>query len=526
MNAISDQIPADSCSDPLLTVNRISKAFGGSLALDGVSITLRGGEVHAIVGENGAGKSTLLNILSGALLPDAGEIRICGNPVHFATPRNAQESGVGTVFQELSLVPSLSVAENIFPNRAPVRCGVFIRWPALYRKAADLMAQFGIKIDVRAPVDRLANSTRQIVEIAKALSLKAEIILLDEPTSALTPDEVNALFGVIRRLKTNGIGIIYVGHRMREVFEIADRITVLRDGRKIGTFRKEQTSTKEIVRLMVGRELEAMFQPRRGRIGETLLEAKGISHSGLFQDVVLAVRKREIVGLAGLMGSRRSEVAMALAGVLPTTSGTIQVQGKTVRMRGLADAIKLGIAYLPADRKTQGLFPENSIGDNIISATLPRFSKWGFLDRSRRDRMSTEYVRRLNVQTAGVQQLIDYLSGGNQQKVLIAKWLLTQPRILIVDEPTKGIDVGAKYEIHALLRSLADDGAGIVVISSDMPELLGLCDRIVVMHEGRVSGELAAEVATEDSIIRCAVGFDAQAAEQTGNHHESGRSPS
>ena len=501
-------------SEPLLAVDQVSKAFAGSLALKGVSISLMRGEVHAIVGENGAGKSTLLNILSGAVMPDAGEIRVRGNPVHFTTPKNAQESGIGTVFQELSLVPSLSVAENIFPNRAPVRCGVFIRWSTLHQRAEELMAQFGLKIDAKAPVDRLPNSTRQIVEIAKALSLKAEIILLDEPTSALTPDEVDALFGVIRRLKASGIGIVYVSHRMREVFGIADRITVLRDGCKIGTFGRKETSTEEIVRLMVGRELEAMFQPRMGRISGVLLEAKGISHSGLFQDVNLTVREREIVGLAGLMGSRRSEVGMALAGALPMTSGTIQVKGKPVRMHGMADAIKLGIAYLPAQRKAEGLFPEYSIGDNIISATLPRFSKWGFLDRARRDRVSKQYMRRLKVQASGVQQLVDHLSGGNQQKVLIAKWLITRPRVLIVDEPTKGIDVGAKYEIHALLRNLADGGVGIVVISSDMPEILGLCDRIVVMHEGRISGELAAESATEESIIRCAVGFDAEVAEQ------------
>ncbi len=504
----------DADSNRLLVVERVSKAYGGSLALDNVSISLMRGEVHAIVGENGAGKSTLLNILSGAVMPDAGEIRVRGDLVHFTTPKSAQENGIGTVFQELSLVPSLSVAENIFPNRAPVRHGVFIRWSTLHQRAEELIAQFGLKIDVKAPVDRLANSTRQVVEIAKALSLKAQIILLDEPTSALTPDEVDALFGVIRRLKTNGIGIIYVSHRMREVFGIADRITVLRDGRKIGTFAKQHTSTKEIVRLMVGRELDAMFEPRKGRISNILLEAKRISHSGLFQDVDLTVRGGEIVGLAGLMGSRRSEVGMALAGALPTTSGTIQVEGKTVWMDGIADAIKLGIAYLPAERKTDGLFSEYSIGDNIISATLPRFSKWGFLDRASRDRISKHYVRRLNVQASGVQQLVGHLSGGNQQKVLIAKWLITRPRILIVDEPTKGIDVGTKYEIHALLRGLADGGAGIVVISSDLPEILGLCDRIVVMHEGRISGELAAEVATEDAIIRCAVESDAQAVEQ------------
>lgn len=500
----------------LLTVERVNKSFGGIRVLDGVSIDLLPGEVHAIVGENGAGKSTLLNILSGVLTPDAGEIRVRGDPVHFATPKDAQRRGIGTVFQELSLVPSLSVSENIFPNRAPVWRGGFIRWSALHKEAQDLMAQFGVKIDVRASVDRLTNSARQVVEVAKALSLKAQILLLDEPTSALSPDEVGALFGAIRRLKTAGIGIIYISHRMHEVFEVADRITVLRDSRKIGSFVKTETSAKDVVRLMVGRELRAMFEPRRGRIGGILIQAERLSHSGSFQDVDLTVRSGEIVGLAGLLGSGRSALGMALAGLLRPTSGTIQVEGSTVWMRGISDAIKLGIAYLPAERKTDGLFLENSIGDNMIAATLAEFSKYGLLDRTRRDRISQQYIGRLNVRASGVHQLAEHLSGGNQQKVMIAKWLITQPRILIVGEPTKGIDVGAKYEIHALLRSLADDGGAIVVISSDLPEILGLSDRIVVMHEGRVSGELAADAASEDAIIRCAVGLDSRAAEPTG----------
>jgi ABC-type sugar transport system ATPase subunit len=507
---------ADGCA-PLLAVERTGKVFGGSVALDGVSIDLRRGEVHAIVGENGAGKSTLLNILSGAVTPETGEIRVHGELVHFTNPKDAQESGIGTVFQELSLVPNLSVSENIFANRAPVRHGVFVRWSALHEQAQHLMAEFGLKINVKVPVDQLPSSTRQVVEIAKALSLDAQIILLDEPTSALTADEVDALFAVIRRLKANGIGIIYISHRMQEVFGIADRITVLRDGRKIGTFAKERTSPREIVRLMVGRELDAMFEARRGRVGDIVLQAKGLSHPGLFNDVNLTVRAGEIVGLAGLMGSRRSELGMALAGVRPTSSGVIQVKGKTVQMQGISDAIKLGIAYLPAERKTDGLFPEYSIGDNIISAVLPRFSKYGFVDRAKRDRVAGQYLNRLNVRASGVHQVVEHLSGGNQQKILVAKWLITKPRILIVDEPTKGIDVGAKYEIHGLLRGLADGGAGILVISSDTPELLGLCDRIIVMSEGRISGEFTAQAATEDAIIRCAIQLDSEVAKETGN---------
>jgi ABC-type sugar transport system ATPase subunit len=519
MNAVPEEMrPGEEAAHPrLLTVEGISKSFGGHPALKSVSIDLLAGEVHAIVGENGAGKSTLMNILSGALRPDAGEIRVQGGLVQFATPRDAQERGIGTVFQELSLVTSLSVSENIFPNRAPVALGGFIRWSTLHQKAQDLMNQFGLKIDVKAPVGRLPHSARQVVEIAKALSLKAQIILLDEPTSALTQDEVDPLFSVIRRLKFSGIGIIYVSHRMHEVFEIADRISVLRDGQKVGTFRKAETSTREIVRLMVGRELEAMFEPRRGRIDGILLQAEKLSCPGSFQEVDLIVRAGEIVGLAGLIGAGRSDLGLALAGALQPGSGTLRLDGYAVRLRGITDAIKLGIAYLPAERKTDGLFLESSIGDNVIAATLAQFSRFGLLDRAKRNSVAERYIDRLSVRASSVYQLVRRLSGGNQQKVLIAKWLITRPRILIADEPTKGIDVGAKYEIHALLRGLADDGAGIVVISSDMPEILGLCDRIVVMREGRISGEFTAKAATEDAIIRCAVGFEAQAAEESRN---------
>ncbi|HJW10451.1 MAG TPA: sugar ABC transporter ATP-binding protein, partial [Albitalea sp.] len=439
--------------------------------------------------------------------PDAGEIRIDGRSVHFASPKDAQQSGIGTVFQELSLMPMLSVAENVYPHRAPVTRGGFIRWSALYRQAQALLAPFGVQVDVRALVERLPTSTRQVVEIAKALSLDARVLLLDEPTSALTPDESAALFAVVRQLKARGIGIVYISHHLHEVFELADRITVLRDGRKIDTLRRADTDTARIVRMMVGRDLSAMFEPRRGTRGQRLLRAERLGHTGTFRDVTLDLHAGEIVGLAGLMGSRRSELGQALAGALQPTAGTIAIDGRPVTLRHVADAIDHGIAYLPAERKTEGLFLDHSIADNVIAASLPQFSDHGLLATARRDSAAQDYVARLNVRAADVQQPVGRLSGGNQQKVLLAKWLVTKPRLLIVDEPTRGIDVGAKAEIHALLRRLADDGAGLLVISSDLPELLGLADRIVVMHEGRISGEMPASVATEEALLHCAVGL-------------------
>ncbi|MFQ5971469.1 MAG: sugar ABC transporter ATP-binding protein [Alphaproteobacteria bacterium] len=496
---------------PLLVVRNASKAYSSTQALDDVSIDLLPGEVHALVGENGAGKTTLMNILSGVVTPDMGEIRISGEAVQFANPRQAQERGIGTVFQELSLVPSLSVAENVFTNRAPSRRGGLIRWGELHRRTRRLIALFDVDIDVKSPVGDLPVSTRQLVEIAKALSVEAQIILLDEPSSALMPDEVAALFRVVRRLKASGIGIIYVSHRMREIFEIADRITVLRDGHKIGTYVRSETTPDKIVRLMVGRELNTMFERRSAGSRDELLRTERLGVSGLFSDVNLTLHSGEIVGLAGLMGSRRGELGRTLGGALRPTVGMIMVDGVPVTMRGIADAIRLGIAYLPEDRKTDGLFLEKSVADNIIATMLRQVSRWGFVDGGKRNRIAEDYVGQLKVRTSGVSQLLGRLSGGNQQKVLVAKWLVTKPRILIVDEPTKGIDVGAKYEIHALLRRLADDGAGIIVISSDLPELLGLCDRIVVMHEGQFTGELSAEEATEESIMSRAAGLSDRA---------------
>ena len=492
---------------PILEARNISKSYSGTQALDSISVDLFAREVHAVVGENGAGKTTLLNILSGVVTADSDQILLHGEPVRVSSPRHAQELGIGTVFQELSLVPGVSVAENVFPNRAPTVRGGLINWRALYARTRSLMAEFGVDIDVRQPVGELPIGTRQLVEIAKALSVNADILLLDEPTSALTPDEISALFAVIRRLRANGMGIIYVSHQMREIFEIADRVTVLRDGRRMGTYATAETSPDKVIRLMVGRALNDMFEPRRGRIGAKLLQADRLSRTDAFHHVDITLRQGEIVGLAGLMGSGRSELAHVLAGVKRPTSGTIRVDGHPVYLKGVADAVALGISFLPEERKRDGLFLEKSIGDNIIVTAQKRFSRFGLVDTAKRAAVARDYVARLDIRTPSINQLVGRLSGGNQQKVLLAKWLVTEPRILVVDEPTKGIDVGAKFEIHALLRHLADNGTGVIVISSDLPELLGLCDRILVMREGRITGEAAGDSATEEAVMALASGL-------------------
>lgn len=498
--------PPLNTAPPVLAALAICKGFAGTRVLDDVSFDLFAGEVHAIVGENGAGKSTLMNILSGVIAPDAGEIRVDGRGVRFDSPTDAQQSGIGTVFQELSLVDVLSVAENLFPNRAPVGRGGLIRWRALREQALALLTQLNVRVDPGQLVQRLPTSTRQLVEIAKALSLSGHVLIMDEPTSALTPDEVAALFEAIRRLKSQGVGIIYISHHLNEVFALADRITVLRDGRKIETMAASQTSREQVVRKMVGRDLAPPLGAGHRTPGDFRLRARRLALAGHFADVDLDLRAGEIVGLAGLAGCGRNELAQTLAGLLRPSAGSVEIDGKPRRLRGIHEAISLGVAYLPAERKTEGLFLEQSIAENVVASTLRRFSRHGLLSSARRDTTAAEQCRRLDVRTTGIHQAVGRLSGGNQQKVLLAKWLLTNPKTLIIEEPTRGIDIGAKAEIHALLRRLAAEGTAVLVISSDLPELLAVCDRIVVMHAGRATGEMKASEATEDRVMHLAVG--------------------
>jgi len=497
-------------SAPLLEVRGVSKSFPGTQALSDVSFDLLPGEVHALMGENGAGKSTLMHILSGVYVPDAGDIRINGQPVQINNPRQAQDLGIGMVFQELSLVSSLSIAENIFPNRAPSRLPGVIDWPRLYQNTRQLIAQFDQDLDVRTPVGMLNVTTRQIIEIVKAFSLNAKILLLDEPTSALTLDEVERLFDTIRRLKQRGIGIVYVSHRIAEVMEITDRVTVLRDGKLVGTYATADMTPDALIEKMVGRKLlNDLFAKRTSSNGAELLRVEKLTRKNEFSDISFEVRKGEIIGVAGLKGARRSELFRALVGITRPSSGQIWLEGKLMNFRSPQQAFARGMAYLPEERKTDGLFLRMPLSRNIVSATLKNFARWGIMSRRREVDTSQHLAQRLNIRATSMRQTVGRLSGGNQQKVMLSKWLIERPQILIIDEPTKGVDVGTKAEVHQLLRQLADQGVGILFISSELPEILGLAQRILVMYEGRIRGELLADETDEQTIMTLASGYEA-----------------
>jgi ribose transport system ATP-binding protein len=497
-------------STPMLETRGIRKAFPGTQALQDVSFQVLPGEVHALVGENGAGKSTLMHILSGVLQPDSGETLIQGVRTKIHHPKEAQDLGIGTVFQELSLIPNLSVAENVFPNRAPTRNIGLVNWGALYNRTQDLLEPFQVDINPKTLVRHLNVSNKQIVEIAKALSLEAKILLLDEPTAALSPDEVHILFKLIRHLKENGLAIVFISHRVQEIFEIADRVTILRDGERVGTYAISELSPDQMVQLMVGRALQDLEVQKARQDFKEILRVEELSGEKAFQEVSFTLRKGEILGLAGLKGAGRPEVARAIVGADQPSAGKIFVEGKQVSIHSPADALRYGIGYLPEERKLQGLFLQLAVSHNIVVANLKRFSRYGLMDAQREKATARGYVEQLDIRTPSVEQLVGRLSGGNQQKVMLAKWLLTNPKILIVDEPTHGIDVGAKIEIHALLSDLSSQGVGILLISSELPEILSLADRIVVMHEGRITGELPASEASEEKIIALASGHVSQ----------------
>jgi len=495
---------------PRLELTGISKAFGGVPAVIDMSFAVSPGEIHALVGENGAGKSTVMNMVSGVLAPDSGEIRLDGAPVVLISPKRAQDLGVGTVFQELSLVPALSIAENIFSNRPPTNALGVIRWGALYRRTRELLAELDLAVDVRRTVASLDAGTRQLVEIAKALSLRARLLLLDEPTSALTPHDVEILFRLLRRVHAAGTAIVYVSHQMREVFAIADRITVMRDARKIGTWRADETSASEVVRYMVGRDI-IDEQSGGATLGDERLAMEALTAQGHFRDISFAIRAGEIVGLAGLMGSGRSELARALGGARRVDRGRIRIDRRTVSFRSVHDAMRSGVAYLPGERKTEGLFLSRSLADNVVAPSLARATRFGIVDRAKCNGMAREAVRTLRIRTAGPDQPVERLSGGNQQKVLLGKWLMTEPRILIVDEPTKGVDVAAKKEIHEELHRLAGRGTALLIVSSDLPELLALCDRILVMRGGELAADIPRKEANEEVVMARAAGLYAYA---------------
>ena len=500
----------------LLQMRGIKKAFPGVQALDGVDLEVRSGEVMALVGENGAGKSTLIKILSGAYTADAGEIYIKGQPVNIVDPRHARDLGVSVIYQELNLAEQVSVAENIFAGREIVNRFGLIDYGTMYKNAQKWLDELHIKnVDPRDEVRRLSISRKQMVEIAKALSLDSNIIVMDEPTSSLpsantNPNEVNEvqiLLNTIRKLRERGKGVIYISHRMEEVFRISDRITVMRDGKLIGVRKTSETTPREIISMMVGRNLEDMYgKPGERKIGNTVLEVRNLSQGKRLVDVGFSVRAGEVLGVAGLVGAGRTEIAKAVFGADRRESGEILVENKMVNIRTPQDAIQAGLGYLPEDRKLQGLFLKMAIRTNVSAANITSISRNGFVQDKLEKDLAEQYVKQLNIRTPSIDQLARNLSGGNQQKVIIAKWLAVKPKVLIVDEPTRGVDVGAKIEIYNLLRKMAAEGVAVVMISSELPEVLGMSDRIVVIREGHFAGEIDRADATEEKIMTMATG--------------------
>lgn len=484
----------------LIELQGVSKQFGQNVVLRSVDFQLRAGEVHALVGENGAGKSTCLGMMYGLLQPNEGLVKVSGNTAKIVNPAHAQELGVSCVFQELSLAGAMSVAENIFVGRMPSRYGL-VDYPRLYQQAEDLLKEFGLQIDVTQPVDTLPVSLRQIVEIVKAISLDAKVLLLDEPTSALTPNEVQALFAMLRKLTAKGIGIVYVCHHMSEIFAIADRITVLRDGQQVNSCYINDTTPKQVISQMVGGNIPELSKKSQNLLGSIVLEAKDLALKGCFEDINFVLHKGEIVSLAGLLGSGRSQIAQALCGLETGWTGELIVTGKEVKYRSFLQAIDDGLGYVPEERKSEGLFLDFSVRDNVVAASLSQCSQIGFLKPHLMASKADQAIADFDVKTPNQDIPIGSLSGGNQQKVMLAKWLQKSPQILIIEEPTKGVDVGAKFQIHAELRNQAAKGMTILLVSSDFAELASFSDRILVVREGQIAGEILAGDATEDSIL-------------------------
>jgi ABC-type sugar transport system ATPase subunit len=488
----------------------VSKRFPGVQALDDVSLEVRPGEVHALLGENGAGKSTLLKILSGAQRPDSGTLSLDGEPMTFASPHDAQMLGIVTIYQEFTLAPNMSIAENVFIGREPGRWP-FVDRRRMARETLAITQRLGLNLKPRAIVHDLSVAEQQMVEIARALSMKSRLIVMDEPTSALSAAEVEKLFRIIRDLKAQGLSIVFVTHRLEEVMAICDRFTVLRDGKQVGVGNVADTSIEAIIRLMVGREVNALFTHREeASPGDVALAVRGLTrrgnaqdpHATVIEDVSLAVRRGEILGIAGLVGAGRTEMARAVFGADPFDAGTVLVDGKPVTIRSPQEAIGHGIGLVPEDRKQQALFLSLAVRTNLTMAAHDRVSRWGvFIDEKRERALVEEYRKTLNIRMAGQDQIIANLSGGNQQKVVLARWLALRPKVLIVDEPTRGIDVGAKVEVHNLLFELARSGIAIIAISSELPEVLAIADRIVTMREGRITGEIGAREASEERLM-------------------------
>jgi len=489
---------------PLLSMRGIDKAFGGVPALQQAALEIGRGEVHALIGQNGAGKSTLIKILTGAYARDAGSIVFDGKPVDFKAPIEAQNGGIATIYQELNLIPLRSVAENIFIGREPRRFGL-IDWARVHAQSEQILASFGIHLDVRLPLHRCNTATQQMVAIARAVSTDARLVIMDEPTSSLDKAEVETLFGVIRKLQSDGVAVIFVSHRLDELYAVCQRITVMRDGRTVAQHAMAGFDKLALVQCMLGRELSAVQVAHREAPASSTRPAMSVAslQSGRrVEDATLAVRKGEILGLAGLLGSGRTELARCIFGADPVDSGTLEINGEAVRFDSPSEAIALGIAYLSEDRKTEGIIPDLSVRENLTLVLLPRLARWGIVNRQAQADITQRFIDRLRIRCAGPEQPIRELSGGNQQKVLLARWLAADISLLLLDEPTRGIDVGAKAEILTLIRELSHDGLSVLMIASELEELVAASDRTVVLRDGRTVTELEGDEMTESNVMK------------------------
>ena len=497
---------AEEAMQKLLQMNGISKSFPGVQALQDVDFDLYEGEVHALVGENGAGKSTLMKILSGVYTPDQGEILLKDQPIVATGPRTMLDAGVSVIYQELNLVPYLSVAENVLLGREPLTKAGTIDWKAMRAEVTSLIDQFNVKLDARAPVHSISPAHQQVVEIIKAISLHSDILVMDEPTASLTGNEVGRLFEMIRNLKNQGVSIIYISHRLEELWEVADRVTVLRDGQRIVTKPLGELDVTEIIRSMVGREMTEQYPSADIEIRDELLRVENLSKEGICSDVSFNVRGGEILGFSGLVGAGRTEIMQLVFGNLKKDSGRVFVKGKEVNIRGTRDAVRHGIALIPEERKRQGLVLDLSVFDNITLAVLDRHSRYGFLNLPKLADVVRKIIDSIGVRTPSPRQLVRFLSGGNQQKVVLSKWFIRDCDIYIFDEPTRGIDVGAKVEIYRLMQTLAQRGAAVIMVSSELLEVLNMSHRLAVVFQGRIVKEFAHGEATEEDVMHYALG--------------------
>ncbi len=501
-------MPTDVESKNVLELSGITKRFPGVLALDGVDMGFRAGEVHALVGENGAGKSTLMKILSGVYQPDSGSIAFHGSPVSFKNPRQAQNAGIATIFQEFSLIRNFTVAENVFLNREPSGFAGFKDMKTARRRTRNLLQEIGFDLDVDAKIEDLSVVQQQVVEIVKALSITASVLIMDEPSAVLTDKEVKRLFKIIRTLKAKGVTVIYISHMLGEIFEIADRATVMKDGKTVGTKNIADTNKEELIRMMVGREIVDFFPASAKGRGEELLSVAGLCSRDSIRDIDFSLHAGEILGIAGMAGSGQTALSKCLFGIDPADSGEIRVSGRSMNLKSVRQAMDAGIGYISEDRKNFGILGPMSVRVNITVADLGRFLKAGFLSGKREKEETQRKIDELGIKVFGIDQKALTLSGGNQQKMLIARWLLKKPKIFIIVEPTRGIDVGAKTEIYRIMRALVESGSGIIMISSELPEVIGLSDRIMVMRGGRIEGivDQTEGLSTEEYIMSLAVG--------------------